>query len=65
VSPFRYAWEALVVNELTPLSLTFKADGLPPVPNVSGTLFLSLLGVKTSVGGCQPASQSGPAWKML
>ena len=44
----RYAWGALVINELGGLTLDFSAPGLPPVPAVSGNLFLGLLGINTS-----------------
>ncbi|KAG2449009.1 hypothetical protein HYH02_005763 [Chlamydomonas schloesseri] len=46
VSPIRYAWESLVINELAPLVLNFSSPDLPQgLPAVKGTLFLSLLGV--------------------
>lgn len=45
ISPIRFTWEALVVNELEPLMLQFSSPDLPPVPDVSGRVFLGLLGV--------------------
>lgn len=41
----RYAWEALTINELQPLYLYLQVQDLPPVPDISGTLFLDILGV--------------------
>ncbi|MEW5312284.1 MAG: hypothetical protein WDW38_003929 [Sanguina aurantia] len=45
VSPIHYAWEALVINELAPLSLTLQVGDLPTLPDISGDVFLSFLGV--------------------
>ena len=48
-SPVRFTWEALVINELQPLMLSFNSPDLPPVPDVSGRLFL---GVSVALGFC-------------
>lgn len=34
-----------MVNELRPLTLSFSAPDLPPVPDIQGRLFLQILGV--------------------
>jgi hypothetical protein len=40
----RYAWQALVVNELQPMVLTLTGTGdLPDLPPVKGRLFLEVL----------------------
>ncbi|GIL43871.1 hypothetical protein Vafri_1464 [Volvox africanus] len=50
LSPTRFCWEALVINELKPLVLSFSAPDLPEgLPAVKGTLFLSLLGVNSGM----------------
>eukprot|EP00198_Chlamydomonas_reinhardtii_P000244 XP_001689579.1 predicted protein [Chlamydomonas reinhardtii] len=50
VSPIRFSWEALVINELSPLVLNFSSPDLPQgLPAVKGTLFLSLLGVNSDM----------------
>ncbi|GLC58231.1 hypothetical protein PLESTB_001335900 [Pleodorina starrii] len=46
LSPIRFCWEALAINELRPLVLSFSSPDLPQgLPAVKGSLFLSLLGV--------------------
>lgn len=37
-----------MVIEMSPLYLTLQAPGLPPVPAISGGLFLALLGVDST-----------------
>jgi hypothetical protein len=37
----RFAWEALVINELAPLTLVFTAGDIV-APPIKGTLFLSV-----------------------
>ena len=45
VSPFRWAWQALVVNEVRPLTLTLAVSDLPSLTGYPGGLFLSSLGI--------------------
>jgi len=46
VSPFRWAWESLIVNEMAFIELNLVVSNLPPVSNYSGAAFLSdVLGV--------------------
>ncbi|GLI69964.1 hypothetical protein VaNZ11_014710 [Volvox africanus] len=50
ISPIRFCWEALVINELKPLVLSFSAPDLPEgLPAVKGSVFLSLLGVNSGM----------------
>jgi hypothetical protein len=47
--PCRYAWEALVVNELRGLYLLFTAPGVSLSVAVKGDLFLQVIGVDPSL----------------
>ncbi|PNH12445.1 hypothetical protein TSOC_000623 [Tetrabaena socialis] len=50
ISPIRFCWEALVINELRPLVLNFSSPDLPAgLPAVRGSLFLGLLGVDSGM----------------
>ncbi len=67
----RYTWEALVINELLPISLVLTGEGLPPVPPVPGRLFLSVracgahAGALGRVGAAQVISDGGAACVVL
>ena len=45
VSPLRWAWEALVINEIRFMALTLSVADLPPVVGYPGDRFLLTLGV--------------------
>lgn len=46
LSVFRYAWEAMVINELRSLYLYFTAPNVSITVSMKGTVFLDIIGVK-------------------
>ncbi|KAI8473210.1 MAG: hypothetical protein J3K34DRAFT_519217 [Monoraphidium minutum] len=49
LSVFRYAWEAMVINELKSLYLYFTAPNVSITVSMKGTVFLDIIGVKDSM----------------